>query len=198
MNMGSDSRIDFPDFISGIKERLTSRPKRELAHRNFRKASVMVIFLERRGMPHVLLTRRTDMVSTHKGQISFPGGSVDPSDRGNLEAGLRETFEEVGIEAKDIEVLGEFDEYFSIAGFHVYVFAAVLWHSVVYSPSGNEIEKILEVPFTLFMEEKYYRCETLCYDGDDYDVYYYNYEGDIIWGMTARILTDFSRKICNK
>lgn len=191
-----DSNYTFNDFKREIKEALSSREKRSISFPDYRKSAVMMLFMEKDGEPHVLLSLRTDRVSTHKGQVSFPGGSYDETDRDFLETALRETFEEVGIEPSEIEVLGEYDEYISIAGFHVYVYAGALNRPVEYKISADEIEEILEVPFSLFYNESYDRCEKVTYAGRDFDVYYYNFKNSTIWGLTARILTDFSRKVC--
>ncbi len=191
-----DSNYTFNDFKQEIKEALSSREKRSISFPDYRKSAVMMLFMEKGNEPHVLLSLRTDRVSTHKGQVSFPGGSYDETDKDFLETALRETFEEVGIEPDEIEVLGEYDEYISITGFHVYVYAGALNRAVEYKISADEIEEILEVPFSLFYNEGFDRCERVAYAGREFDVYYYNFGNSTIWGLTARILTDFSRKVC--
>jgi len=196
MKIEFDNNYAFQDFKKTLKETLASREKRSISFPDYRKSAVMMIFMEKGGSPHVLLSLRTDRVSTHKGQVSFPGGSWDETDKDYLETALRETYEEIGIDPSEIEVLGEYDEYISIMGFHVFVFIGALNRKVEYTPCTDEIEEILEVPFSLFYNEQYDKCEKVTYDGRDYDVYYYNYGSSTIWGMTARILTDFSRKVC--
>ncbi len=196
MKIEFSSNYAFQDFKKTLKETLASREKRTINFPDYRKSSVMMLFMEKENKPHVLLSLRTDRVSTHKGQVSFPGGSWDDTDKDYLETALRETYEEVGIDPAEIEVLGEYDEYISIMGFHVYVYVGALNREVKYTPCADEIEEILEVPFSLFYHEKYDRCEKVTYDGRDYDVFYYTYGSSTIWGMTARILTDFSRKVC--
>lgn len=198
MKIEFSSNYAFQDFKQTLKETLASREKRTINFPDYRKSSVMMLFMEKENTPHVLLSLRTDRVSTHKGQVSFPGGSWDETDKDYLETALRETYEEVGIDPAEIEVLGEYDEYISIMGFHVYVYVGALNREVKYIPCADEIEEILEVPFSLFYHEKYDRCEKVTYDGRDYDVYYYTYGSSTIWGMTARILTDFSRKVCKE
>jgi len=191
-----DSNYTFYDFKQAIKETLKTRDKRTIDFPDYRKSSVMMLFMEKENVPHVLLSLRTDRVSTHKGQVSFPGGSYDDTDRDYLETALRETHEEVGIDPSEIEILGEYDEYISIMGFHVYVYVGALNRDVPYNVCEDEIEEMLEVPFSIFYNEEFDRCEKFTHEGRDYDVYYYYYGDSTIWGMTARILTDFSRKVC--
>ncbi|HOP30173.1 MAG TPA: CoA pyrophosphatase [Spirochaetota bacterium] len=198
MKIEFSNNYAFHDFKQALRETLSSREKRTISFPDYRKSAVMMIFMERDNSPHVLLSLRTDRVSTHKGQVSFPGGSWDETDKDYLETALRETYEEVGIDPAEIEVLGEYDEYISIMGFHVYVYIGALNREIEYTPCADEIEEILEVPFSLFYNEQYDKCEKVTYDGRDYDVYYYTYGNSTIWGMTARILTDFSRKVCKE
>ena len=202
MNMQFDSAEGFSDFKKSISERLLNRTKRSVENSEefteHKKAAVMIIFMEKENSPHVLLTLRTDRVSTHKGQVSFPGGGFDSLDKNMLDTALRETMEEVGIDPGEIEILGEFDEYISIVGFHVYTFVGALNSVQKYNPSKDEIDIIFEAPFSIFYNEEYTKCEKVNYSGRDYDVYYYDYNNITIWGLTARILTDFSRKVCRK
>ncbi len=157
MNTLTADNYTFRSFKKHLKTSLSEREIKVLDFPEYRKASVIILFLEKNGAPHVLLTRRTDRVSTHKGQISFPGGGFDSTDRDFLDTALRETMEEVG---------------------------------------RDEIDEVLEVPFTLFCGDKYSRYDKINFNGMDYEIYYYNYMNNTIWGMTARILTDFGRKIC--
>ena len=196
MNMQFACLDDFQTFKKFISGNLSVRKKRSINFPGYKKSAVMMIFMEKEGSPHVLLTLRTDKVSTHKGQVSFPGGGHDSTDKDFLDTALRETMEEVGIPAEEIEILGEFDEYISIMGFHVYVFVGALDRKQQYIVSKDEIDEMLEVPFSLFYNEEYTKCEKLTHEGRDYDVFYYDYGKAVIWGLTARILTDFVRKVC--
>ena len=202
MNMQFDSAEGFSDFKKSISERLSNRTKRSVENSEefteYKKAAVMIIFMEKEQSPYVLLTLRTDRVSTHKGQVSFPGGGFDSTDKTMLDTALRETMEEVGIDSGEIEILGEFDEYISILGFHVYTFVGALNSVQKYNPSKDEIDIIFEAPFSIFYNEEYTKCEKVNYGGKDYDVFYYDYNKITIWGLTARILTDFSRKVCRR
>ena len=196
MNLRFENPDDFEIFKETIRERLKKRQKRSINFPDYRKAAVMMLFFEKNNSPHVLLQLRTDRVSTHKGQVSMPGGGHDSTDRDLLQTALRETNEEMGIDPSDIELIGEFDEYISIMGFQVNVFAGALNSKIEYTACDDETEEILEVPFSIFYNETFYKREKLTHEGRDFDVYYYDFNGQTIWGMTARILTDFSRKVC--
>jgi len=192
------SKNDFSRFCEDIKSELSSRGKKTRANPGYRKASVLILLVNKNSAPHVILTRRTEHVSTHKGDVSFPGGTVDVSDENYLYTALRETGEEIGIPPDKISILGEFDEYISLAGFHVNVFAGSSDYPLQYNLCRDEIDSILEVPVSLFFNEGYYRCDKFDHKGEEVRVYYYDYFGATIWGMTARILTDFASLILNR
>jgi len=196
MNIRFDEPGDFEVFKETIRDKLKKRAKRFISFPDYKRAAVMMLFFEKNASPHVLLQLRTNRVSTHKGQVSMPGGGFENTDRDMLHTALRETHEETGIEPSQIEVIGEFDEYISILGFQVNVFVGALNSKVDYSAFDDETEQILEVPFELFYRENFYKREKLNHEGREYDVYFYDFNGITVWGMTARILTDFSRKIC--
>jgi 8-oxo-dGTP pyrophosphatase MutT (NUDIX family) len=165
------------------------KPKR-LAGETRRQAAVLMLIFERNGMPHFLLTRRTEEVSTHKGQISFPGGMSHKGE--SLEqTALRETFEEVGIETHRIEILGRFHDYLSISGHLVAPFAGYIEGTFATVPQNREVAEILQVPFDVFTDPGRLRSERMFRSGEFAYVYYYRYEPQEIWGLTARIIKDF-------
>jgi len=195
MKMLLENDDDFREFSHELSRRLADREIRKTDNPGFRKAAVMMLVMNRNGAPSVLVTRRTDKVGTHKGQMAFPGGSVDPDDEDSLAAAYRETFEEVGVPGDKIEFLGQYDEYISIAGFHVDVFVGAVDFPVEYKFNEGEIDGYVEAPLSIFVNEEYDRTECFEFRDKEYTVYHYLYNGYDIWGMTARILTDFARKV---
>lgn len=186
---------EFEQFCEKVKSELSSREKKICSNPDYRKAAVLILLVNKNNIPHVILTRRSESVSTHKGDVSFPGGTVDADDENFLFTALRETYEEIGIPPEKIRVLGEFDEYVSLAGFHVNVYAGSADYPLQYNLSEDEIDSILEVPLSCFCNDGYYKCDRFVHNGEEVCVYYYNYCGTTIWGMTARILTDFAAVI---
>ncbi|HPA70849.1 MAG TPA: CoA pyrophosphatase [Spirochaetota bacterium] len=186
---------EYEAFLAEVKARLDAQERRRLEKPEFAPAAVLMLFMNKGGEAHVLLTRRTSKVATHKGEVAFPGGKRDDGDADTLRTALRETEEEVGIGAGAIRVLGEFDHYFSIWGFHVSTWVGAIPYPCEYTINRDELDACFEAPLSLFYEEKYYRSEVFNFEGRDVTVYYYHYDGFEIWGLTARILTDFARKI---
>jgi 8-oxo-dGTP pyrophosphatase MutT (NUDIX family) len=196
MKMSFAVPADFEDFKEDLRGRLAARAVREIDEGSLRHASVMMLIMNKDNAPHVLLTRRTESVSSHKGQVSFPGGGIDEGDEDSLAAAYRETEEEVGIRRDRIEYLGRFDDYLSIAGFHVACHVGAVEYPYECAPNRNETESCFEAPLSMFVNAEYDRYELVNWQGRDYRVFYYHYGGYEIWGMTARILTDFGARIC--
>ena len=186
---------EFESFKHSLRDALNGLTARTIDDPRLKPSAVMILLQNRDGVPTVLLTRRTDKVKTHKGEVSLPGGGREESDESLLATALRETREEMGIDPDDVEYIGRFDDFFSIYGFHVSTFTGSIPYPYSYTVNTDEIDDYIEVPLQLFAEKKYTRIETFHYEGKPIDVYYYHYGGFEIWGLTARILTAFCERI---
>src|SRR5499425_294900 len=121
-------------------------PREKLAN-NAKGAAVLVPIFERNDELHLVYIRRADHVSSHRGQVAFPGGRVDPSDATLLETALREAREEVAIDPLTVDVLGAFPEMSTLtSGITVAPFAGVVPASTAFAPCPNEVAEIFEVP----------------------------------------------------
>lgn len=195
MKLRFESPAGFEAFKAELKMRLDAHQPRSIDTPDYSEAAVLVPIMNKNGEACVLVTKRTQHVATHKGQVSLPGGRFDDEDPDTLATALRETHEEVGILPEHIEILGRFDDFISIAGFHVATYIGAIPHPYDYVISAEEIEAYVEVPFSLFAARSFERVEQVSFQGKQYNVYYYLYNGFEIWGLTARILTDFAAKI---
>ncbi len=195
MNLDVRSSQEFASFKDMLRERLSSREHRVLEFPGYVPAAVMILFMMKSNEPHVLLTRRTDKVKTHKGEMSLPGGGYDETDADILETAFRETMEEVGIPRDKIEFLGRFDDFLSIAGFHVSTFVGAVEYPAEYTFNKDEIDDYLEAPLSIFVDRKYDRVQYVTFNGKEFKIYHYLYDKFEIWGLTARILTDFAEVI---
>jgi 8-oxo-dGTP pyrophosphatase MutT (NUDIX family) len=154
------------------------------------EAAVLMPIFELNHEYHLLLTRRTEHVQTHKGQISFPGGMREDGEE-LIATALRETFEEVGIEQAKIEPLGRFHDYLSVTHYRVTPFAGFIEGPFKTNPQVNEVAEILQVPFRVFLEPDRLRTERRVVLGKEEDVHFFSYGTNEIWGLTARIIKDF-------
>ncbi len=195
MNLKFTSEDDFKRFKEFIRGRLKERQSRVIEIEGLKPSAVKMLIMNREREPYVLLTKRSEKLKNHKGQVSFPGGTFDEEDGEIICTAYRETLEEVGIPSEDIEFLGQFDDYISILGFHVSCFVGIIPHPYDYTINSDEIDEYIEAPLSIFVNREYDRAELVNYKGNDYRVYYYHYGGHVIWGLTARILTDFGEEI---
>jgi 8-oxo-dGTP pyrophosphatase MutT (NUDIX family) len=172
-----------------IKEILACRGKACIEDPRFRRAAVLIPLFKKNGEYHILFTRRTDMVEHHKGQISFPGGRQDKKDKDLLTTALREAREEMGIEKKDVRILGELDDICTATtDFCVSPFVALIPYPYPFKVNSQEIEEVLEVPLSVLLDESRFRQELHKGDGKPFLVYFYQHKDHTIWGATAGIL----------
>jgi 8-oxo-dGTP pyrophosphatase MutT (NUDIX family) len=171
-----------------IKEILACREKACIDDPGLVRAAVLIPLFKKNGEYHVLLTRRTEKVSHHKGQISFPGGRQDHGED-LLATALREAKEEMGIEEKDVRILGELDDMCTFSSdFCIAPFVGLIPYPYPFKINRHEIEEILEVPLSVFLDETKFREELRSRNGELVPVCFYEHDEHTIWGATARIL----------
>jgi len=177
-----------------IREILAQREKQTIVLSNvpLTPAAVLLPLYEKQGEFYVLLTKRTQKVEHHKGQISFPGGGRHKQDRDLMDTALRETFEEIGVRPEDVEILGELDNIGTLtSNFLVTPFVGIIPYPYEFIVNEYEIEELVEVPLSALADNKNLREETYIIEGTQYWESIFDYKGYVIWGATARILKQF-------
>jgi len=155
-------------------------------------AAVLLPLYEREGEYYILFTKRTQKVQHHKGQISFPGGARHDEDQDLVGTALRETFEEIGVHPEDVEILGELDRMSTFtSNFLITPFVGIIPYPYGFTISRDEIEELVKVPISALLDKNNYREEFQVYEGMTYSASFFEYEGKVIWGATARILKQF-------
>ncbi|UCF63244.1 MAG: CoA pyrophosphatase [bacterium] len=185
------TEYNFQQAVERTRKVLDKYDPRQLSVHSVLPAAVMILFVERRDFPHLIFTKRTDTVETHKGQISFPGGVKDLQDENLLDTATRETFEEVGIQPERINILGQLDDFFTVTDFVVTPFAGYIDTEFQYKINTREVAQILEVPLSVFLQDNDFEIKKWEHQGATYDVFFYHYQNQIIWGATAYILNRF-------
>ena len=154
-------------------------------------AAVMILLMEKDGRFHIIFNVRTHKVEHHKGEISFPGGMKDEDDPDLQTTALRETWEEMGIRQEDVTILGELDDYETNSGFLVSPFVGVFPYPYEYNPSEIEVAEVLETPIEHLLSPENHTTVRVEHDRGVYQDRAYKFEGHVIWGATARMLTQF-------
>ena len=155
-----------------------------------REAAVLVPIIEREGDLSIVFIRRSDAVESHRGQVAFPGGRVDPGDTTLLDTALREAREEVGIERAIVDVLGGFPTMSTVSsGMRVAPFVGVLTRPVDYKIDPIEVAEVFEVPLKVLADARYRGLYEWRRDKDrpssNFPAIFYS--GQTIWGLTLRI-----------
>ncbi|MFH0786232.1 MAG: CoA pyrophosphatase [Pseudomonadota bacterium] len=169
--------------------RLLNRKIKQIPDRpDLTPAAVLVPFFQKNRRTHILLTKRTDHLEHHKGQISFPGGAFNYEDLDCLTTALRETEEEIGIEMDRVEILGELDHIITVTNFRVCPYVGIIPYPYPFKLSSFEVERLIELPLDTLLKHTELKEGPFTFLGQSFFNLYINYQGDIIWGATARIL----------
>jgi 8-oxo-dGTP pyrophosphatase MutT (NUDIX family) len=168
----------------------TRRPPGEL-----RPAAVLVPVVDRPGGATVVLTRRADELTSHAGQVAFPGGRIEPGETA-LEAALREAWEELGLESRLVEPLGLCDPYETVTGFLVTPVVGWIAAPATLRPQPGEVAEIFEPPFAFLLDRANHREEHYdAPDGRRRRFWAMPWEGRYIWGATAGMLRALSQRL---
>lgn len=158
-------------------------------------AATLVPLVDRPGGLKVLLTQRTDHLHDHPGQISFPGGRMEPGDDSPLATALRETEEEIGLARQFVNVIGYLDSYATGTGFLVTPVVALVSPGFSLSLDTFEVADAFEVPLDFLLDAGNYRRERIEVRTGKRWFYVIEYEQRYIWGATAGMLMNLSQKL---
>ena len=172
-----------------IRRILAQREKRRIVAEHLPSAAVLLPLYEKGGECYILCTERTEEVQYHKGEISFPGGSRHEEDDSLLDTALRECFEEIGVDAKEVEVLGELDDIVTrTSNYIISPFVAAIPYPYPFKLNRDEVKGIIEVPLAALLDRRNFREETQFDESGPFIAYFYEYNGQTIWGATAAML----------
>jgi len=151
-------------------------------------AAVLIPILDEAQGLELILTRRADHLRSHAGQISFPGGRVEPLDETVVAAALREAREEVNLPQQQVEVLGRLGDYYTISGYRVTPIVGLVQPPVVLRPQPSEVAEIIRIPLDHLLRPEVFSLKEHQHDELVRRYYSTYYQGHHIWGITAGIL----------
>ena len=158
-------------------------------------ASVLFPIVLRESGPSVLLTQRTEHLKDHPGQISFPGGRVEPEDASSAHTALREAEEEIGLSSAHVEIVGYLPEYRTGTGYCVTPVVAIVTPPFELRPDPFEVAEIFEVPFAFLMDTANHQRHSMHHRGKLRHYFAMPYGEYFIWGATAGIIVTLSRAL---
>lgn len=160
-----------------------------------RQAAVLLPVVNRANELSMIFTRRNEDLRHHAGQVSFPGGAVEPTDSDAIAAALRETFEETGITPGFIEPFGYLDCFDTISGFCVTPVVALVDDGFELVPDPGEVAEVFEVPLDFILEPGRMRRSEIIWQGRGREIFEFDHGGKRIWGATAAILQNLLRRL---
>jgi 8-oxo-dGTP pyrophosphatase MutT (NUDIX family) len=163
--------------------------------RPLRSAAVLLGIVERAGEARVVLTRRTEQLPTHAGQIALPGGKVDDADPGPVEAALRESREEIGLEDELVRVIGLLDTYQTGTGYRILPVVGLVSDAFEPRPEPREVAEVFEVPLAFLMNPDNHQRHSREWQGARRYFYAMPYQHRYIWGATAGILRNLYDRV---
>ncbi|QPQ54022.1 CoA pyrophosphatase [Allosphingosinicella flava] len=157
-------------------------------------AAVLVPVVTHRE-PALLFTLRPETMRRHAGQVSFPGGRIDPADAGPVEAALREAEEEIALPRAAVEIIGPADPYRTVTNFSVTPIIGLLSPGLPLISNPGEVADIFEAPLSYLLDPRHQIVRTAHYGGRERHYYEILWEGRRIWGATAAMIVNLSHRL---
>ncbi|MCA1895720.1 CoA pyrophosphatase [Shewanella putrefaciens] len=164
-------------------------------HLGLRKAAVLLPVQDIAGELSLILTQRPMHLRAHPGQISFPGGKIEPSDTNAIAAALREAEEEIGLLRHNVDVVGTFPAHNTFTGFEITPVIGIVKQAFVMKLDPGEVADCFSVPLSFFIEPTHRHQKRFLRQGRYYNVHFIHYQQRFIWGATAAIIDHLCRHL---
>lgn len=158
------------------------------------RAAVLVPIIDA-AAPRVLLTVRHAGLRSHAGQVAFPGGRIDPGDDGPVGAALREAWEEVGLPADQVDVIGPARSYGTGSGYLITPIVGVIPEGLALTPHEAEVAGLFEVPLDHLVAESNHRPNSIIHEGIERHFYEIDWPNERIWGVTAGLIVNLAPRL---
>jgi 8-oxo-dGTP pyrophosphatase MutT (NUDIX family) len=179
-------------MIEEIRKTLAARKKLVIVDSSLTDSAVLLPIYQRDGKCHIIFTKRTDHLTHHKGQISFPGGGRHGDDKTLLETALRESHEEIGLQEADVRILGELDDAATVTSlYRIVPFVGLIPYPYDFKIDRFEVEEVFGLPLEGLLNNANRKVEDMVYGDKIIRAYTYELDGRVIWGATAWILNQF-------
>ena len=155
-----------------------------------RPAAVLIPFLHKEGEWHLLFTRRTDTLPEHSGQVAFPGGRTDPQDSSPVATALREADEEISLKPDDVKLLGSLKRLTTITNYFVTPIVGAIPWPYEFSIKEDEVSRIFTIPLKWLSDPNNHEVHQRLISVSNKSipvVYFKKYDGELLWGVSARI-----------
>ena len=177
--------------LEEMRMRVQQHTPRQVEAPGLPEAGVLIPVTRVNDRPEIILTLRSQRLSTHSGEVAFPGGRRDPGDVDLCFTALREAHEEIGLQPQMVDVVGPMDSLVSRFGIKVTPYVGLVPEHFEIIPNDSEIAEVFRVPVDFFMEDRREMTHRIDYEGRSWYVPSYRFEGFKISGLTALMLVEF-------
>lgn len=185
LDFASDEMDGDYQMNEGMRESVIANAKKH--------AAVLIGLIERGGSVNVILTKRTEALNNHSGQVAFPGGRIDDDDASPEAAALREAWEEIGLDINEVEIMGRLPDYYTGSGYRVAPVIGFVREGADFEINPDEVDYIFEVPLAFLMDVANHTTTSRMWKERERFFYEMPYQEHYIWGVTAgmiRVLYD--------
>jgi 8-oxo-dGTP pyrophosphatase MutT (NUDIX family) len=162
----------------------------DIYQENPRPAAVLIPLARKKDQLHIIFTKRTQTLPEHSGQVAFPGGQCDPQDYNREATALRESKEEIGLEPKDVKILGRLNDFLTVTNYQVTPIVGMIQWPYNFRISYEEVSKVFTIPFDWLAETGHYEIRKRILPppyGKVPVIFFNEYDGEVLWGASARI-----------
>ncbi|MEL0185022.1 MAG: CoA pyrophosphatase [Hyphomicrobiales bacterium] len=196
MNYSEKLIKDIPAYKSNIfADRSDDKLYSIINGKKYRNSAVLIPLLRIGQDIQIILTQRSNNLSSHAGQISFPGGKVDTKDQSPVETAYREANEEIGLSREEIEHLGYLDITTTGTNFMILPVVASISNNFVPKLNNDEVESLIHLPLNYIADVNNLKTMNKVINGEDRTFFVYEYDNYFIWGATARLLKALSERL---
>ncbi len=185
-NTSADQNID---YLARLRDRLSNFTPARIkgAHPD---AAVLIALTDNPFDPEIILTRRASHLSSHSGQVAFPGGMQDKTDRNLKHTALRESEEEVAMQADQVEIIGKLNQVISHMGVRVTPWVGIVPENIELTANEDELDAIFRVPLSFFLKDERHHTDVIPVEKKAIYVPCYHFDEFVIWGLSAMMLVD--------
>lgn len=162
---------------------------------SWQRSAVLIGIIEKSGIPNLVLTKRTEKLHKHSGQIAFPGGKREANDKSDEETAIREANEEIGLKPDDFTKLGELHFHYTGTGFEIRPIVGLIHEGAQFTKNDSEVDEIFTVPLSFVLDPKNYVIISKSFGTEKLSFYAISYKNYYIWGATAAMIRSLSERL---